>query len=62
MGQVKAVLKENCSVRRTLDFYAHRAFTSKQGKAETISQRGARMHTVCGDLQRTARKHMEDLA
>jgi len=28
--QVKAVLEENYSVRRTLDYYAHRAFTSKQ--------------------------------
>jgi hypothetical protein len=60
--QVKSVLEENYSVRRTLDYYAHRAFTSKQGQAETISQWGARMDTVCGDLQRAARKHMEDLA
>jgi hypothetical protein len=60
--QVKAVLEENYSVRRTLDYYAHRAFTSKQGPAETISQWGARMDTVCGDLQRAARKHMGDLA
>jgi hypothetical protein len=60
--QVKAVLEENYSVRRTLDYYAHRAFTSRQSQAETISQWGARMDTVCGDLQRAARKHMEDLA
>jgi len=60
--QVKAVLEENYSVRRTLDYYAHRAFTSKQGQIETVSQWGARMDTVCGDLQRAARKHMEDLA
>jgi hypothetical protein len=59
--QVRAVLEENYSVRRTLDYYAHRAFTSKQNPVETISQCGARMDTVCGDLQRTARKHMEDL-
>ena len=49
-------------MRRTLDYYAHRAFTSKQSQTETISQWGARMDTVCGDLQRAARKHMEDLA
>lgn len=49
-------------MRRTLDYYAHRAFTSKQGQAETISQLGVRMDTICGDLQRAARKHMEDLA
>jgi hypothetical protein len=62
MGARKAVLEENYSVRRTLDYYAHRAFTSKQGQTETISQWGARMDTVCGDLQRAERKHMEDLA
>ena len=60
--QVKSVLEENYSIRRTLDYYAHRAFTSKQGQTETISQWGARMDVVCGDLQRAARKHMEDLA
>jgi len=55
------VLEENYSVRRTLDYYAHRAVTSKQNSNETISQWGARMDTVCGDLQRAAHKHMEDL-
>jgi hypothetical protein len=59
--QAKAVLEENYSVRRTLDYYAHMAFTSKQNPNETISQRGARMDTFCGDLKRAARKHMEDL-
>jgi hypothetical protein len=28
--QARAVLEENYNVRRTLDYYAHRAFTSKQ--------------------------------
>jgi len=60
--QVTAVLEKNYSVRRTLDYYAHRAFNCRQTKAETISQWGVRMETVCGDLQRAARKHMEDLA
>jgi hypothetical protein len=49
-------------VRRTLEYYEHRAFTSKQDQAETISQWGVRMDTVCGDLQRAARKNMEDRA
>jgi hypothetical protein len=40
----------------------HRAFTSKQYQTETISQWGARIDTVCCDLKRAARKHMEDLA
>jgi hypothetical protein len=49
-------------VRRTLEYYAHRAFTSKQDQAETISQWGVRMDTGCGGLQRAARNNMEDLA
>jgi hypothetical protein len=48
-------------VRRTLDYHAHRALTSRQNPNETISQWGVRMDTVCGDLQRAARKHMEGL-
>ena len=59
--QVKAVLEENYSIRRTLDYYAHRPFTSKQGQTESISQWDARMDTVCGDLQLAASKHTEDL-
>jgi len=55
-------LEENYSVTQTFDNYAHMAFTSKQGQKESISQWGARMDTVCGDLQWDARKHMEDLA
>ena len=38
------------------------AFTSKQGQAEAISQWGARRDTVCGDLQRAAHKHVDELA
>jgi hypothetical protein len=60
--QARAVLEENYSVRRALDYHANKAFASKQGPNETISQWGVRMDTVCGDLQRAARKHMEDLA
>jgi len=60
--QAKAVLEENYSVRRTLDYYAHKAFNSKQIQSESVSQWGARIDTMCGDLQKAARKHMEDLA
>jgi hypothetical protein len=60
--QARTVLEENYSVRRTLDYHAHKALTSKQGQNETISQWGVRMDTICGELQRAARKHMEDLA
>jgi hypothetical protein len=58
----KAILEENYSVRKTLDYYAHKAFNSKQGQNENLSQWGARMDTICGDLQKAARKHLEDLA
>jgi len=60
--QARAVLEENYSVRRTLDYHAHKAFTSKQGQYETISQWRVRMDSICGELQRAARKHMEDMA
>ena len=60
--QTKAVLVENYSVSRTLDYYAHKAFNSKQRPNETVSQWGAQMDAMCGDLQRAVRKHMEDLA
>jgi hypothetical protein len=60
--QAKAVLEENYSVRRTLDYYAHKAFNSKQRPNETVGQWGTQMDTMCGDLQRAARKHKEDLA
>jgi hypothetical protein len=59
--QAKAVLEENYCVKRTLDYHAHKAFTSKQGPYESISQWGVRMDSICGELQRAARKHMEDL-
>jgi hypothetical protein len=59
--QAKAVLEENYSVRRTVDYCEHKAFNSKQGQNETVSQWGALMDTMCGDLQKAARKHMEDL-
>ena len=60
--QAKAVLEEIYSLRRTLDYYVHKAFNSKKRLNETVSQWGAQMDIMCGDLQRAARKHMEDLA
>ena len=49
-------------MRSRLDCYAHRAFASKQGQAGTTNQCGDGTYTVCGYLQRAARKHMEGLA
>jgi hypothetical protein len=52
--RARAVLGENYSVRRTLDYHAHKAFISKQGQTETVSQWGVRTDSVCGDLKRAA--------
>jgi hypothetical protein len=38
--QTRAVLEENYSVRCALDYHAQKAFTSRQGQIETISQWG----------------------
>jgi hypothetical protein len=59
--QARAVLGENYSVRRTLNYHAHKAFTSRQGQGETISQWFVRMDSISGELQRAASKHKEDL-
>jgi hypothetical protein len=47
---------------RTLFYYAHKAFNSKEGQNETVSQWGAQMDTMCGDLQKAMQKQMRDLA
>lgn len=60
--QVKVFLEENYCVRNTLEHYAHQTFTRRQYQAESISQWGARIDVLCGDLKRAAMKHMEDLA
>ena len=52
--QAKALLEENYSVGRTLDYYAHTAFNSKQRPNETVSQWGAQMDTICGVLEGSA--------
>ena len=49
-------------MRRTLDYYAHRAFTSKQNQNETISQWERGWTRFAAIYKRSARKHMEDLA
>ena len=58
--QARAVL-ENYSVRRT-PHHAHKVFNRKLSHNKSISQWGVRMDSICGELQRAARKHMEDLA
>ena len=56
--QAKVILEENCNVRRTLDYYAHKAFNSKQRPNKIVSQWGAQMDTMCGYLQRASRKYI----
>ena len=51
--QAKAILEENCRVRRTLD-YAHKDFNSKQSPNKTVSQWGAQMDTMCGYFEGSA--------
>jgi hypothetical protein len=36
--QIKSILEENYSVKRTLEYYASLLFTSKQGNSETVAQ------------------------
>ena len=37
-AQIKSILEENFSVRRTLEYYASVLFTSKQNSNETVAQ------------------------
>ena len=62
MGASEGSVRGNDSVRRTLDYYAHKAFNSKQRPNKTVSQWGTKSDTICGYLQRAPRKHMEDFA
>ena len=48
--QVKAILEENFSVRRTLEYYAGVLFTAKQSTHETVAQWGSRLDNIAIDL------------
>ena len=40
---VKAILEENYATRRTLDYYACKMFSARQGKNESIAYWGIRL-------------------
>lgn len=59
--QVKAILEENFSVRRTLEYYAGILFNSKQSTNETVAQWGSRLDGIAMDLRREVRNRLERL-
>lgn len=59
--QVKAILEENFSVRRTLEYYAGTLFNSKQYSQETVAQWGSRLDGMAVDLRREVRSRLEKL-
>lgn len=59
--QVRAILEENFSVRRTLEYYAGVLFTSKQGSNETVAQWGSRVDSMAIDLRREVKGRLEKL-
>jgi hypothetical protein len=52
--QIRAILKENYSVRRTLEYYASLLFTIRQGMTETVAQWGLSIDNMGTDLMREA--------
>jgi hypothetical protein len=57
--QIKAILEENYSLRRTLEYYAGMPFAAKQGNGETVAQWGSRIDNMRIDLLREARARFE---
>lgn len=60
-SQVRAILEENFSVRRTLEYYAGVLFNSKQGNVETVAQWGSRLDNMAVDLRREVRNRLKRL-
>ena len=57
---VKQILEENYGVRRTLDFYACRMFSSRQGASESIASWSSRIDTMQSELREAAYRICED--
>jgi hypothetical protein len=55
-GLVKAILEENYSTRRTLDYYACKMFNARQGKGEGIASWGNKIDELQTDLREAARR------
>ena len=48
---VKQILEEIYGIRRTLDYYACRMFSSRQGASEKIASWGSRIDTMQSELR-----------
>jgi hypothetical protein len=57
---VKKILEENYGVRRTLDYYACRMFSSRQGASEGIASWNSRIDTMQSELREAAYRICED--
>jgi len=53
---VKAILEENYATRRTLDYYACKMFSARQGKSESIASWGNKIDELQTDLREAARR------
>jgi len=53
---VKAILEENYATRRTLDYYACKMFSARQGKNENIASWGNKIDELQTDLREAARR------
>jgi hypothetical protein len=53
---VKAILEESYATRRTLDYYACRMFSARQGKHESIASWGNKIDELQTDLREAARR------
>lgn len=57
---VKQILEEIYGVRRTLDYYACRMFSSRQGASESISSWSSRINTMQLEMREVAYRIYED--
>lgn len=53
---VRAILEENYATRRTLDYYACKMFSARQGKNENIASWGNKIDELQTDLREAARR------
>jgi len=53
---VRGILEENCSIRRTLDYYACKMFSARQERGESVASWGSRIDEMQTDLREAARR------
>jgi hypothetical protein len=59
--EVKQILEENYGVKRTLDYYACRMFSSRQGNNESIASWSSRIDTMQSELREAAFRICEEV-